>query len=258
MENKHNFTGIIIPVIIAVILLTVLPIINSINGGCPPCEDLPTLYTPTISISNDTLTITPNSNNGAFVTGYKIYVDGVLLVTTTSTTYDLSEELTEIGTYEIYVTVYATLFADSEPSNIEEYVVEPIVEPTEPKLFEIDDIIPANAVVRIGWTNSISKSRFSPYGNFYIRGTYNSENYFIIYIISTSNGISKFQIGINNGDFFTIISDSISGFNNFISPYTNYTGDHAYCDIFIGVPIIISQVDEKMDIFTWEVLGESI
>ena len=35
MENKNNFAGIIIPVIISVILLTVLPIINSINSDCP-------------------------------------------------------------------------------------------------------------------------------------------------------------------------------------------------------------------------------
>ena len=125
MENKNNFTGIIIPVIISVILLTVLPIINSINVECPPCENIPTLYTPTISINDDTLTITPNSSNGAFVNGYKIYVDNILLDTTTSTTYDLSEELTEVGTYEIYVTAYATLFVDSEQSNVVEYVVEP-------------------------------------------------------------------------------------------------------------------------------------
>ena len=188
MENKQNFAGIIIPVIVAVILLTVLPIINSINKECPPCGEcpsynignievnpdfssgnyevdkdnydyldnviivkddnlipenikngvnvfgiigtyqisLPTLYAPTISINDDTLIITPNSNNGAFVTGYKIYVDDALLDTITSTTYDLSEELTEEGTYEIYVKAYATLFIDSEPSNVENYVVQPV------------------------------------------------------------------------------------------------------------------------------------
>ena len=39
MENKNNFMGIIIPIVVAVILLTVLPIINSINVECPPCEE---------------------------------------------------------------------------------------------------------------------------------------------------------------------------------------------------------------------------
>ena len=149
MENKNNFTGIVITVIIAVILLTVLPIINSINVECPPCEDLPTLYTPTISISDDTLTITPNSNNGAFVNGYKIYVDNILLDTTTSTTYDLSEKITELGTYEIYVTAYATLFIDSGPSNIEEYVKVPM----SPKAFVVDDILPATTQLKISWEN---------------------------------------------------------------------------------------------------------
>ena len=62
---------------------------------------------------------------------------------------------------------------------------------------------------------------------------------------------------VNTGTF-NIINSATGGYNNFISPYTQYGGDHAYCDILIGVPITISQVDEKMDIFTWEVLGESI
>ena len=146
MENKNNFAGIIIPVIIAVILLTVLPIVNSINKECPPCEDLPTLYAPTISINDDTLTITPNSNNGAFVTGYKIYVDDILLDTTISTTYDLSEELTEVGTYKIYVRAYAISFEDSEQSNIVNYVIEPT--PTL-KVFEVNDILPATTQLKI-------------------------------------------------------------------------------------------------------------
>ena len=43
MENKNNFAGIIIPVVISVILLTALPIINSINVECPPCEQISSL-----------------------------------------------------------------------------------------------------------------------------------------------------------------------------------------------------------------------
>ena len=222
MENKHNFTGIIISVVVAVILLTVLPILNNMSTDCPPCAEcpsceecpsynigqlninpvfssgdynadigsydyidsvtitkdedlipenikkdvnifgvvgtyqiqLPTLYTPTISISDDTLTITPNSNNGAFVTGYKIYVDDVLdvlLDTTTSTTYDLSNELTEIGTYEIYVTAFATGFINSANSNIDEYVIEP--EPVS-KAFKVGDILPTTTQLKISWTSN--------------------------------------------------------------------------------------------------------
>lgn len=110
---------------------------------------LPTLYTPSISISYDTLTITPNSNNGAFVMGYKIYVDNVLLDTTTSTTYDLSDELTEVGTYEIYVSAYATEFIDSNPSNVDEYVVNP----DSSKAFVVKDILPATTQLKISWKN---------------------------------------------------------------------------------------------------------
>jgi len=127
-----------------------------------------------------------------------------------------------------------------------------------PKIFEIDDIIPANTIVRISWTNSITKSTFSPDGTYRIRGTYNSENYFVIYITRGSSGISRFYINMVNTGTFDIINSAIGGYNNFISPYTQYGGDHAYCDILIGVPIIISQVDDKMDIFTWELLGDPI
>ena len=34
MENKHNFMGIIIPVIVAVILLTVIPILTNMSTDC--------------------------------------------------------------------------------------------------------------------------------------------------------------------------------------------------------------------------------
>ena len=211
MKNKNNFMGIIIPVVVAVILLTVLPIINSINVECPPCENIPTLYTPTISISGDTLTITPNSNNGAFVSGYKIYVDNILLDTTTSTTYDLSEELTEIGTYEIYVTVYATLFIDSEPSNIEEYVVEPI--PTGPKAFEVGDVLPTTTQLRISWLKSLKIADM-----FTIKTQYQTD--FIFYLVQNKSN-----------DHIRIADQYIYNDDSFVSPYTNFGGAHAYIDI---------------------------
>jgi len=242
MENKHNFTGIIIPVIVAVILLTVLPIINSINSECPPCEDIPTLYTPTISINDDTLTITPNSNNGAFVTGYKIYVDEVLLDTITSTTYDLSEELTEVGTYEIYVTAYATLFMDSEPSNVEEYVVEPA--PTGPKVFEVGDVLPATTQLRISWTSTVfvldneieiktglgNDTIWIIYMHYYMDEEeiepgyyeYHYSNEFTINLLTESEYI---YIGSHEGDYPSV---------QFNHPYTEFGGNHAYIDIDIS------------------------
>ena len=238
MENKNNFAGIIIPVIIAVILLTVLPIINSINTECPPCEDLPTLYTPTISISDDTLTITPNTNNGTFVTGYKIYVDDVLLDTITSTTYDLSDELTEVGTYEIYVTAYATLFIDSGPSNVEEYVVAPI--PTGPKLFEDGDILPATTQLRISWIKNLKTADI-----FNIRTQY--QNDFIFYLIQNKSS-----------DNIRIAGENIYKNGGFVSPYTNFGGAHAYIDIDTSSWSLdrrtITSVD-KDGYFVWEDLN---
>ena len=241
MENKNNFTGIIITVIIAVILLTVLPIINSINTECPPCEEcpMPTLYAPTISISDDALTITPNPNNGAFVTGYKIYVDDVLLDTITSTTYDLSDELTEIGTYEIYVIAYATLFADSEPSNIEEYVIEP--EPIGPKIFEVGDVLPATTQLRVSWISDITNLP----DNSTIKSDNNNFNLVISFVSS--------NLSING----TIIYYQYN--NTFANPYSNYDGNHAYIDIDTSTWDInkrtISGVSTGMDIFTWEDLN---
>ena len=127
-----------------------------------------------------------------------------------------------------------------------------------PKIFEVDDIIPANTVVRIAWTSLITKSNFSPDGNYYIKGAYNSENNFSIHIYRSNNGIGRFHISMTNSGIIKIIDSGITGFNNFASPYTQFGGDHAYCDILIGVPITIFQVDEKMNIFTWELLGDPI
>ena len=228
MENKNNFAGIIIPVIVAVILLTVLPIINSINGGGPPCEDLPTLYAPTISISDDTLTITPNSSNGDFVNGYKIYVDDVLLDTVTSTTYNLSNELTEVGTYEIYVTAYATLFTDSEPSNIKEYVVEPV--PTGPKFFEVGDVLPVTTQLKISWISFETRYRETVFVS-------TSSDFWLIYEWEDN----KFCLNINNSDVYM---------NKHIYPAGNVIIDTSS---WSEAKRTISYVDSL--VFTWEDLN---
>ena len=75
MENKQNFAGIIIPVIVAVILLTVLPIINSINGGCPPCEEIPSY-----NIGN--IEVNPNFSSGDYIVDKNDYdyLDEVTIV----------------------------------------------------------------------------------------------------------------------------------------------------------------------------------
>ena len=75
MENKNNFTGIIIPVIVAVILLTVLPIVNSMNVECPPCEECPSY-----NIGN--VEINPNFSSGDYIVdkGDYDYLDSVTII----------------------------------------------------------------------------------------------------------------------------------------------------------------------------------
>ena len=75
MENKHNFTGIIIPVIVAVILLTVLPIVNSINVECPPCEECP-------SYDIGQLNINPDFSSGNYIVdkGSYDYIDSATII----------------------------------------------------------------------------------------------------------------------------------------------------------------------------------
>ena len=93
-----------------------------IQGTFTPSN--PTLAAPTISISGGVVTITDSANNGNFAEGYKVYVDGSLFATVqTPWTYDVSNFLTEAGTYSIRCTVYGTYFNDSAVSNEVTYTV---------------------------------------------------------------------------------------------------------------------------------------
>ena len=75
MENKNNFTGIIIPIIVAVILLTVLPIINSMNVECPPCEEIPSY-----NIGN--IDVNPDFSSGDYIVdkGSYDYIDSATII----------------------------------------------------------------------------------------------------------------------------------------------------------------------------------
>ena len=75
MENKNSFAGIIIPVIIAVILLTVLPIVNSMNVECPPCEECP-------SYDIGQLNINPDFSSGNYIVdkGSYDYIDSATII----------------------------------------------------------------------------------------------------------------------------------------------------------------------------------
>ena len=76
--------------------------------------------TPTISLSNNTLTITAVTN----ATSYAIYSNNALLTTITTTSVDLSTLITSTGTYNIYAIAKGTGYADSEKSNEVSYEVE--------------------------------------------------------------------------------------------------------------------------------------
>ena len=86
----------------------------------------PTLNAPTITLSDNTLTIT-DSNNGNFADSYAVYKDGVLLTTITTKTLDLSTLITEGGTYAITVKAKGTNFNDSVSSNSVSYIVSSVI-----------------------------------------------------------------------------------------------------------------------------------
>lgn len=75
----------------------------------------PQLNAPTISISQMILTITNPSTNGNFVTGYKVYADGSLVASPTSTTVDLSS-VVQGNSASITVKACGTNFEDSAAS----------------------------------------------------------------------------------------------------------------------------------------------
>lgn len=80
------------------------------------------LYAPKIRILNETLIITNDDRNGSKVTSYEIYKDGVLLTTTTNTSFDLSSLISELGTYVITVKAVGTDVEKSELSNEAKYI----------------------------------------------------------------------------------------------------------------------------------------
>lgn len=81
----------------------------------------PQLNAPTISITKDTLTITPNKNNGNFVTGYNVYVDPgtgyMLFGQVTTLVNDLTQYQVPPGDYKIKITAAGENFIESDYSN---------------------------------------------------------------------------------------------------------------------------------------------
>lgn len=117
MENKQNFMGIIIPVVIAVILLTVLPIINSMNIECPTCEECP----PCDDITNyniGDINVNPNFSSGNYIAdkGSYDYIDIVTIIKDSNLIADNIKSGVTIfgitGTYEGEVSYTVTLSAE--------------------------------------------------------------------------------------------------------------------------------------------------
>lgn len=88
----------------------------------------PKLYAPEIKITGDTLTIIPNTDNGAFVTGYNCYKsvdDGDFELYRAMPSNQLELNLTAVGLpegiFQFKATVTGTNFQDSDASNIVNY-----------------------------------------------------------------------------------------------------------------------------------------
>lgn len=96
--------------------VTVLGIVGTHQGGG---GELPQLHAPTISIVEDTLTITNPSTNGDFVTAFGGYANGVSVgaIPVSSNPLDLTSLGFPAGDYTLTATCKGTNFAESEQSN---------------------------------------------------------------------------------------------------------------------------------------------
>ena len=96
--------------------VTVLGIVGTHQGGG---GELPQLHAPTISIAEDTLTITNPDTNGDFVTAFGGYANGVSVgaIPVSSNPLDLTSLGFPAGDYTLTATCKGTNFAESEQSN---------------------------------------------------------------------------------------------------------------------------------------------
>lgn len=83
-------------------------------------DDSMTLQAPTVSLADDTLTITFVDN----ATSYEIYMDGTYVAVTAVATYDLSQLRMAAGNYEVTVIAKADGYNDSAASNSVTYIAE--------------------------------------------------------------------------------------------------------------------------------------
>lgn len=102
------------------------PILCPLNQGGG--GDQPKLYAPEIKVTGDILTIIPNTDNGAFVTGYNGYMSvngGDFELYGTLPSDQLELDLTAVGLpegdFQFKATAIGTNFHDSDASNVEDY-----------------------------------------------------------------------------------------------------------------------------------------
>ena len=74
-------------------------------------QPLPKLHAPTITVSDNIITVTDSSNNGAFTETFGVYLNNQLVSTLSNTT----QYTASAGTYT--VTAQATKFKESDKSN---------------------------------------------------------------------------------------------------------------------------------------------
>ena len=120
-----------------------------------------------------------------------------------------------------------------------------------PKIFEEGDVLPATTQLRISWTDDIYYTLSGSDDK--IIGSHNNMRT-IIYVEEDGS------ISILGGPYNWItIIDGVE--EEFVFPYTNYDGNHAYCDIDTStwdlIDRTISIVDVGMDIFAWEDLAQA-
>jgi hypothetical protein len=126
--------------------------------------------------------------------------------------------------------------------------------PSGPKIFEEDDELPATTQLRISWTDDITDLRFKK-----IRT--NNGNLELIYTDASNSVYINTNMDTDVINYETWEKIYNGNTSEFVAPYTNYDGSHAYIDIDISTwPIsyrTVHSMDSVMDIFTWQDLNSS-
>ena len=124
-----------------------------------------------------------------------------------------------------------------------------VVNASGPKIFEVNDVLPANTQIRISWNETIGLGNPANSKDSYIRG---SCNFTIRVNLNSTGKILDFDIRVAG-----IRTEIVTTTDVFNVPYTNYGGGHSYFDVSLYLPVTITTVDTNMDLFSWEVLGDN-